>query len=75
MPNPWKMSLSEQEIAGMLKAIVGFRIEIRRVEAKFKLDQNRSAKDQAKMLRSLQTAPDEETRALGRFITAQLKEI
>jgi predicted FMN-binding regulatory protein PaiB len=56
----------------MLKAIVG---EIRRVEAKFKLGQNRSAEDQAKILRSLQAAPNEETRALGRFITAQLKEI
>src|SRR5437763_1539050 len=34
MPNPWKMPLSEQEIGGMLKAIVGFKIEIKRVEAK-----------------------------------------
>ena len=74
MPQPWKMPLSEQEIAGMLKAIVGFRIAINRVEAKFKLGQNRSPEDQAKMLRNLQAAPDEESRALGRFIAAQMKE-
>jgi transcriptional regulator len=75
MPEPWKIPLSEQEIAGMVKAIVGFKIHITRVEAKFKLGQNRSLEDQEKMLRHLQAAADEESRALGRFIAAQLKEI
>jgi transcriptional regulator len=71
MPAPWKIPLSEQEIAAMLKAIVGFKIEIARVEAKFKLGQNRSRKDQEKMLRNLQAAPDDESRALAQFIQAQ----
>lgn len=74
MPQPWKVPLSQQEVAAMLKAIVGFRIAINRVEPKFKLGQNRSPEDQAKMLRSLQAASDEESRALGRFIAAQMKE-
>jgi len=73
MPTPWKIPLSEQEIAGMLKAIVGFKIEITRVEAKFKLGQNRSPEDQDKMLRHLQAAPDEESRALAKFIQSQRK--
>jgi predicted FMN-binding regulatory protein PaiB len=55
----------------MLKAIVGFRIDAIRVEAKFKLGQNRSREDQEKMLRNLQAAPDDESRALGRFIAAR----
>jgi transcriptional regulator len=71
MPQPWKIPLSEKEIGAMLKAIVGFKIEIVRVEAKFKLGQNRSREDQEKMLRSLQAAPDEESRALAQFILAQ----
>jgi transcriptional regulator len=71
MPRPWTISLSEKEIGGMLKAIVGFKIDIARVEAKFKLGQNRSDEDQEKMLRSLQAAPDEESRALAKFILAQ----
>ncbi len=70
MPEPWKIPLSEQEIAAMLKAIVGFNIPITRVEVKFKLGQNRSAEDQEKMLRHLQAAPDEESRALARFIVS-----
>jgi transcriptional regulator len=71
MPKPWKVPLSENEIAAMLKAIVGFKIDIARVEAKFKLGQNRSGADQEKMLRNLQAAPDDETRALAKFILAQ----
>jgi transcriptional regulator len=71
MPKPWTVPLSEKEMGAMLKAIVGFKIDITRVEAKFKLGQNRSPEDQEKMLRTLQAAPDEESRALGRFIQAQ----
>jgi len=73
MPQPWKIPLSENEITQMLKAIVGFKIHIVRVEAKFKLGQNRSREDQEKMLNSLQRAPDEESRALAQFIVAQLE--
>ena len=71
MPQPWKIPLSEKEIAAMLKAIVGFKIDIARVEGKFKLGQNRSREDQEKMLRNLQSAPDDESRALAKFIVAQ----
>ena len=71
MPAPWKIPLSEKEIAGMLKAIVGFKIEIARVEAKFKLGQNRSPEDQDKMLRNLQNGPDDASRALAQFIQTQ----
>jgi transcriptional regulator len=73
MPTPWKIPLSEKEIVSMLKAIVGFKIQITRVEAKFKLGQNRSREDQEKMLHHLQTAPDDESRALSKFISASRK--
>jgi transcriptional regulator len=71
MPTPWTIPLSEQEITAMLKAIVGFKIDITRVEGKFKLGQNRSREDQDKMLCNLQNAPDAESRALAKFILAQ----
>ena len=71
MPRPWTVPFSEKEIFSMLKAIVGFKIDITRTEAKFKLGQNRSAEDQEKMLRNLQAAADDESRALARFIQAQ----
>jgi transcriptional regulator len=71
MPKPWTIPLSEREIEGMLKAIVGFSIEITRVEAKFKLGQNRSKGDQEKMLQALQDAPDPDSRGLAEFILSQ----
>jgi predicted FMN-binding regulatory protein PaiB len=45
------------------------------VEAKFKLGQNRSREDQEKMLRNLQSAPDDQSRALAKFILAQRNRI
>ena len=71
MPKPWTVPLAENEIDAMLKAIVGFKIDITRTEAKFKLGQNRSPEDQGKMLRHLQSAADDESRALGKFMVAQ----
>ena len=68
MPKPWRIPLSEEEIDKMLKAIVGFSIEITRVEAKFKLGQNRSTEDQESMLQALQSAADSGSRELADFI-------
>ena len=43
-PKPWKATeLPADFVAGMLKAIVGFEIEVERLEGKFKLSQNRPA--------------------------------
>jgi transcriptional regulator len=42
--NPWRMSeLPAHFVSTMLKAIVGFEIEVERLEGKFKLSQNRPA--------------------------------
>ena len=71
MPQPWNVPLTEEEIDKMLKAIVGFSIRITRVEAKFKLGQNRSAEDQDGMLRALQNSDNAGDRELANFILAQ----
>ncbi|MDB6146515.1 MAG: paiB [Spartobacteria bacterium] len=73
MPNPWKNPLTDAEIGAMLKAIVGFSIEITCVEVKFKLGQNRSTEDQESMLQALQGAPDCASQELAQFIIAQHK--
>jgi transcriptional regulator len=44
-PAPWRMALDAGREAAMLGAIVGFTMQVARVEAKFKLSQNRSAAD------------------------------
>lgn len=45
-------------IAGQLKAIVGVEIAIERIEAKFKLSQNRSAEDVAGAIAALEAGPE-----------------
>ena len=44
-PEPWVLQLSGARLEAMLAAIVAFRLVIERVDAKFKLSQNRSADD------------------------------
>jgi transcriptional regulator len=70
-PEPWTIPLSQHELDGMLKAIVGFSFEITRIEAKFKLGQNRSEADQEKMVAALQGASDCGSRELAAFILQQ----
>ena len=69
-PQPWRIPLTEEELNNQLKAIVGFSIQISRVEAKFKLGQNRSLEDQDSMLRALQSSADWASRELADFIAA-----
>lgn len=51
--HPWSMSLDERRRDAMLGAIVGFRMPIKRVDAKFKLSQNRSPDDRARVAAAL----------------------
>ena len=45
LPNPWDGSLPEKYREQMAKALIGFEIPLTRIEAKFKLGQNRSSED------------------------------
>jgi transcriptional regulator len=51
-------SLHEAYRQRMLKQIVGFEIEVTKMEAKFKLGQNRTPQDQENMIASLERAGD-----------------
>lgn len=70
MPTPWQLPLSQSELEAMLKAVVGFTIVVTRVEAKFKLGQNRSKEDQEGMVRGLLQSSDAASQELGKFIVA-----
>jgi transcriptional regulator len=63
--NPWKVTDAPADyIAGMVRAIVGFEIQVSAIEGKFKASQNRSAADRAGVAEALRTAglpPDEVT--------------
>jgi transcriptional regulator len=65
---PWVPQLPNDMKAKLRQAIVGFKIEVTRLEGKFKLGQNRSREDQEKMLASLAAQPDADSKALADFI-------
>jgi transcriptional regulator len=52
----------------MLAAIVGFRIHVTRLEAKFKLSQNRPAEDRQRIYRTFSSAADEPHKELATWM-------
>jgi transcriptional regulator len=52
-PDPWQLQLEGQRLAAMLGAIVGFRMTIERIDAKFKLSQNRAPEDREGVIAGL----------------------
>lgn len=54
--DPWQFRREERERDALMGAIVTFRMHIKRVEAKFKLSQNRSRDDRARVIAALRAA-------------------
>jgi transcriptional regulator len=52
-PAPWRLQLEGARLDAMVGAIVAFRIEIERIEAKFKLSQNRDEADRLRVASAL----------------------
>ena len=62
-PKPWKMDLPADYQDKMLSGIVGFEIEIIRLEGKFKLSQNRPGEDRPLVIEELERLGNDD--ALG----------
>jgi transcriptional regulator len=65
---PWAFDESAPHVEMMLKAIVGFRIEITRLEGKWKLSQNHPEGRRRKVIRALETRPDEDSQEIARLM-------
>ncbi len=70
---PWQLDMPEDALRGKLKGIVGFEMEITRLEGKFKLSQNRSETDRARVAAELQTSPDSVVASVGTLMSSRLK--
>lgn len=64
-PKPWVYDEAEPYVEKMLGAIVGFRIEITRLEGKWKLSQNHPEGRRQKVIRALRAQPDENSQAVA----------
>ena len=68
MPTPWSLS-DDDEFARKLSAgIVGFRIEIERLEGKKKLSQNHSAERRTKVIAALKDSEQADAREIARLM-------
>jgi transcriptional regulator len=65
---PWRFAMAEPQRSAMLRAIVGFRMPIRRMVGKFKLSQNRSAADRARVVAGLRGEPWPESAATAQWM-------
>ena len=56
--NPWPFQLPEDYLQKMIRGIVGFEIEITRIEGKFKMNQNRTESERESVIAALQESSD-----------------
>ncbi len=71
-PLPWRLDkLPSEQLQAMLKGIVGFRIDITKLEGKFKLNQNRRPEDRQSVITHLEDAGSDQ---LGEM-AAMMKDI
>jgi transcriptional regulator len=55
---PWPFQLPDEYVQKMVQGIVGFEIQVTRLEGKFKLSQNRTASEQETVIAALHDRPD-----------------
>jgi transcriptional regulator len=74
MPEPWSYDVADPDLDKMLMAIVGFQIEISRLEGKAKLNQNHTEERRRKVIRALEAQTDDDSQAIARLMMATLKD-
>lgn len=72
LPKPWTFANDDPYVEKLLKGIVGFRIEIERIEGKWKLGQNHSAEVRRSAAEQLVKQSDVDSQAIGRLMLATL---
>ena len=74
MPQPWSVDEADTFVERLLKQIVGFHIEIERIEGKWKLSQNHTVERREKVVRALRKRSDENSTAIAALMRQQLGE-
>jgi transcriptional regulator len=65
---PWQFAMPPRERDALVGAIVAFRLRIRRIDAKFKLSQNRSPQDRTRVMAALDAEPYAESQATAEWM-------
>ena len=73
MPRPWDFDPASDYANKMLQGIVGFRVEVTRVEGKWKLGQNHPAERREKAARALGQYEDDNARAVAELMRRTIR--
>ena len=73
MPMPWTFDDRTTYMQRMLSQIVGIRIEIERLEGKFKLNQNRTVEQRQRVVAELERRDDENSAGIAALMRATLR--
>jgi transcriptional regulator len=68
MPAPWTVDTGTEFFEKMARQVVGFRIEIGRLEGKWKLSQNHPRERRERVMEALARSGDEQAREIGRMM-------
>ena len=74
MPRPWSYDPDSPVFDKMLREIVGFEIEITRLEGKHKLNQNHPVERRERVVRALQSRSDDDSKAIAKLMAEMLPE-
>lgn len=72
-PDPWSFDEAAPYVDQLIRGIVGFRIEITRLEGKWKLSQNHPEERRRRVIRALDERPDEHSQAIAAMMKERLR--
>jgi transcriptional regulator len=72
LPQPWSVDTASDYFQRLVRAVVGFRIEVSRLEGKWKLNQNHPTERRQKVIRVLESSNDPDAKEIARLMTESL---
>jgi transcriptional regulator len=68
LPRPWSLDTTTDYFQKMVRGIVGFRIEVSRLEGKWKLNQNHPRERRERVIRILAASKDQDANDIARLM-------
>jgi len=72
-PEPWTIDQTAPNLDQLMRGITGFRIEITRLEGKWKLSQNHPEERRLRVIKALEERPDEDAQAIAAMMKEELR--
>ena len=73
--NPWQLDSNDKKLTGLLDGIVCFRVQVGQIQAKFKVNQNKSIEDQRHVAGQLRKGRGDMNTAVAELMEAHLSSV